>query len=164
VTRAVKRGATSDREFAEWVEPHLVTMSNLAARLVGAADRDDVVQEALTRAWSKRHTFDPARGTSRAWLCAIVADRARRSYRTRRAVSVRHEPVAQGVDGTRVDVERAIATLSPRMRIAVDCYYFVGLSIAETATVMGVAEGTVKSTLADARARLRPMLGEAPDA
>jgi DNA-directed RNA polymerase specialized sigma24 family protein len=35
----------------------------------------------------------------------------------------------------------------------------VGLSVAETAAVMGCAEGTVKSTLADARARLRTLLG-----
>jgi RNA polymerase sigma-70 factor (ECF subfamily) len=34
----------------------------------------------------------------------------------------------------------------------------VGLSVADTAAVMGCAEGTVKSTLADARAKLRAML------
>ena len=44
------------------------------------------------------------------------------------------------------------------MRLAVDCVYFVDLTIADTATVMGVSEGTVKSTLSDARERLRVML------
>jgi RNA polymerase sigma factor (sigma-70 family) len=56
------------------------------------------------------------------------------------------------------DLETAIGRLSGRQRLAVDCHYFVGLSVAETAAVMGCAEGTVKSTLNDARLRLRRLL------
>lgn len=151
-------------DFGAWVEPHLVAMSNLAARLVGSTDRDDVVQEALARAWRKRATFDPRRGTPRVWLLAIVADRARRLRTRRRAQRLGGEAVVQPTDGSRIDVERAIATLPPRMRFAVDCFYFVDLSIAETAELMGVSEGTVKSTLADARDRLRVLLEESIDA
>ena len=60
-----------------------------------------------------------------------------------------------GPDESGIDLERAIASLPPRMKLAVDCVYFVDLTIADTAAVMGVSEGTVKSTLSDARARLR---------
>jgi RNA polymerase sigma-70 factor (ECF subfamily) len=136
-------------------------MAHLAARLVGTADRDDVVQEALTRAWRKRHTFDAARGTERVWLLAIVADRARRVRKRRRAVAPLTEvdaPTVAATDGSRVDLERAVADLPPRMRLAIDCVYFVGLTIAEAALVMGVTDGTIKSTLADARAKLRTRL------
>jgi RNA polymerase sigma-70 factor, ECF subfamily len=146
-------------DFAEWVEPHLVSMAFLAARMVGASDRDDVVQEALTRAWRKRHTFDSSRGTARAWLLAIVADRASRLRQRRKpALPLPREEATAAVDGSSVDLERALDELAPRMRLAVDCVYFVGLSVAETAAVMGIAEGTVKSTLSDARARLRQVL------
>jgi RNA polymerase sigma-70 factor (ECF subfamily) len=58
----------------------------------------------------------------------------------------------------RLDVEFAVSKLPARQRLAVDCFYFVGLSVAETAVVMGCAEGTVKSTLSDARARLQRIL------
>lgn len=146
-------------DFAEWVEPHLRAMGLLAARLAGSAERDDVVQDALTRAWRKHEQFDAERGTPRAWLLAIVADRARRTHRRpwRRSVVLRDVSVP-GPDGLGVDVERAVARLPPRMRLAVDCVYFVDLTVAETALVMGVSEGTVKSTLFDARARLRELL------
>ena len=70
-------------EFEQWVTPHLAAMASLAARMVGPAARDDVLQEAAARAWQKWHTFDAGRGTARGWLCAIVADQARRVYRTR---------------------------------------------------------------------------------
>ena len=57
-----------------------------------------------------------------------------------------------------VDVQRAVQSLPRRMRLAVELHYFVGLSVIETAAVMGTSEGTVKSTLHDARERLRPPL------
>ena len=49
------RGGDPDAaiDFAAWVEPELAKMSRLAARLAPNADRDDVVQEALVRAWRK---------------------------------------------------------------------------------------------------------------
>jgi DNA-directed RNA polymerase specialized sigma24 family protein len=149
-------------DFAAWVAPHLRTMAHLAARLAPGADRDDVVQEALARAWARRATFDPARGTPRVWLCAIVADQARRARRrVRPAVGPPNlaGEAAAGVDVTPdIDLERAVARLAPRQRLVVDLHYYVGLDVAEAAIVMGCSEGTVKSTLSDARARLRTML------
>ena len=146
-------------EFGEWVAPHLPAMANLAARLAGPTDRDDVVQEALAWAWRKRSLYDPGRGSSRAWLLAIVADRARRTWRRRVAAPVSMSAgFVEGPNETAVDLERAVVKLPPRMRLAVECVYFVDLTIADTAAVMGVSEGTVKSTLSDARARLRLML------
>lgn len=57
-------------------------------------------------------------------------------------------------------MERAIRQLSPRQRLVVDLHYFLGLTVADAAGVMRCSEGTVKSTLADARKRLRDLLGE----
>jgi DNA-directed RNA polymerase specialized sigma24 family protein len=146
-------------DFGGWVAPHLAVMANLAARLAGAADRDDVVQEALTRAWRRWSTYDPARGTPRVWLLAIVADQAGRTRRRRRPSVDVVAGVVAPVERD-VDLERALARLTRRQRLAVDLHYFVGLDMAETAQVMGCAVGTVKSTLSDARERLRRLLEE----
>src|SRR4051794_15419299 len=70
-------------EFADWAAPSMLAMSRLARRLAPDADPEDVVQEALTRAWLKRAQFDPHRGTPTTWLLAIVADQARSSRRSR---------------------------------------------------------------------------------
>ena len=148
-----------DGDFAAWVSPHLPLMARVAARLAPASDRDDVVQEALSRAWRRRSTFDPARGTAAAWLGAIVAGEARRARgRTRPALELVDAAVED--TGRDLDLERAVARLPDRQREAVDLHYFAGLTVVETATAMGCAEGTVKSTLSDARARLRTLLGE----
>lgn len=57
-------------------------------------------------------------------------------------------------------MEVAVATLPARQKLAVDCFYFSGLSVSQTAAVMACSEGTVKSTLADARANLRKLIGK----
>lgn len=147
--------------FVDWVRPHLPAMARLAARLAVGADRDDVVQEALTRAWVKRHQYDGTRGTASAWLLAITADQARKAVRRLRPVAEIHEhdeAVTRPDVEARVDVDHALGELTGRQRLAVDCYYFADLSIADTAAVMECSEGTVKSTLSDARARLRSLL------
>jgi len=146
-------------EFAEWVSPHLTAMARLAARLAPDADRDDVVQDALVRAWLKRHQFDERRGAPSAWLLAITADQAgkARSRAGRHLTAVPDAPASVS-DEDVLDLRRALGRLTDRQRLAVDCVYFVGLTVVETAAVMRCAEGTVKSTLADARAKLRVLL------
>lgn len=147
-------------DFAAWVTPHLQVMARVAARLAPAAERDDVVQEALSRAWRRRSTYDAARGSAAAWLCAIVAGEARRARarRTTPTLDLVDGAAASGHPERDLDLERAVAALPRRQREAVDLHYFAGLTVAETATVMGCAEGTVKSTLSDARDRLRTLL------
>lgn len=147
-------------DFTAWVTPHLQVMARVAARLAPAAERDDVVQEALSRAWRRRSTYDAARGSAAAWLCAIVAGEARRARarRTTPTLDLVDGAAASGHPERDLDLERAVAALPRRQREAVDLHYFAGLTVAETATVMGCAEGTVKSTLSDARGRLRTLL------
>ncbi len=69
-----------DDAFTEVWRDHHDRLVARATRMLGdAASADDVVQEALIRAWTKRAQFDPQRGTPAAWLLAITADQARRA-------------------------------------------------------------------------------------
>jgi RNA polymerase sigma factor (sigma-70 family) len=65
--------------------------------------------------------------------------------------------------GADLDLERAIARLTDRQQLAVHLHYFLGLSVIETAAVLHCSDGTVKSTLFDARTRLRAELGDDDD-
>ncbi|MGC4793203.1 RNA polymerase sigma factor [Micromonospora saelicesensis] len=147
--------------FSEWVRPHLTHVAHLVGRMAPWAERDDLTQEALFRAWRMRHTYDPLRGTPSTWLLAIAANVALKARRVRIFGRMPPDLASAGVEeasAKRLDIERALKHLSPRQRLAIECYYFVDLGIAEIAAVMGCSEGTVKSTLADARAKLRQLL------
>jgi RNA polymerase sigma-70 factor (ECF subfamily) len=154
----------SREDFARWVQPHLTAMARYAGRQVPPVDRDDVVQEALIRAWQRWSTYDDTRGTPVAWLLGILADRCRR-HRTRGRTDVVVELVEPAASPSPhdIDLERAIEGLGRRQRQAVDLHYFVGLDVATVAEVMGCAPGTVKATLHQARARLREQLGDDRD-
>jgi DNA-directed RNA polymerase specialized sigma24 family protein len=123
VGEAISNLAAPERpdDFMLWVRPHVAAMTRLAARLGSPGNQDDIVQDALVRAWLKRHQFRPGRGSPSAWLLAITADQARRM---RRSVV---RPLTRQVRGSspeieeRLDLEGAIAKLSSRQRLAVDC-------------------------------------------
>jgi RNA polymerase sigma factor (sigma-70 family) len=156
--------------FADWARPSLLAMTRLARRLAPDHDPDDIVQDALVRAWQKWQLFDDERGTATTWLLAITADRARDARRTRvrrlRVVDDAAElPDTAATEtatdtATDIDLERAIRRLSERQQLAVQLHYFLGLSVTETAAVMDCSDGTVKSTLFDARTNLRKALGD----
>jgi RNA polymerase sigma-70 factor (ECF subfamily) len=161
----VSAAAASTRaDFEDWVRPHWAAMSQLARRLAGSAEWEDVLQEALTSAWRKRAKFDPSRGTPRSWLLALTIDQARTSWRRRRRVVPIAEPAVAPTDRAQaMDIDAALARLTTRQRCAVELYYLLGLPVAEVASAMSCSEGTVKSTLSDARGHLRIDLGEAHD-
>lgn len=146
-------------DFEAWVSPHLASMGNLATRLAGPSDRDDVVQESLSRAWRRRSTYQADRGSPRAWLLAIVADQSRRARRRQARLEPAIDASVSAAEAD-LDLEAAISALPRRQRLAVELHYLVDLSVADVAVVMGCSEGTVKSTLFDARATLRRELGD----
>jgi RNA polymerase sigma factor (sigma-70 family) len=167
VTATAGYAAAPDR-FTEWARPSLLAMTRLARRLAPEHEPEDIVQDALMRAWQKRDQFDADRGSATTWLLAITADRAREARRARvrrlRLVDDRADvpdpPSPPSDHEADLDLDRAIDRLAERQQLAVHLHYFLGLSVDETAAVMACSAGTVKSTLFDARARLRLLLGD----
>jgi RNA polymerase sigma-70 factor (ECF subfamily) len=167
------------RRFEAQALPHLDAAINLARWLTRSnADADDVVQEAMLRAW---RAFDGFRGGDiRPWLLAIVrncwrtsaGDRKRRGH-----VALPEENAAMSEDvlifsgpspeasamrsdeGRKLDA--VIATLPEEFREVLILRELEDLSYREIATVTAVPIGTVMSRLARARAMLREKwLGE----
>lgn len=135
------------------------------ARLVagGAADAEDVVQDALISTFGRRRTFasvPEAEAYVRRAIVSRFIDGARRSSRTKRA-PVTDTSVAGHAEGVElsIDLTAALATLTPRERVCVVMRHLDGLSVAETAQALGIAEGSVKRYVADGLAKLNARLG-----
>ena len=133
----------------------------------------DLVQEGLVRTFTRtRAGFEPddaERYVRRAILSAYL-DGARRRARWAR---VRHlfgsssdEPTLPSPEESVVatpDVRLALLRLSAAERAAAVLHYGEDLSVADVAARMGLAEGSVKRYLSDARHKLEPLLGPLPE-
>ena len=136
----------------------------------GGGDGDDAVQEAMVKAW---YALPKYRGDApfRPWLLRIVANQAhnrRRAAGRRAGYELRvREPAAMLSaeatvfdDGRRRDLVAAVAALPERLRDVVACRYLIELSETETAEVLGLPAGTVKSRLSRGLQRLRETVEE----
>jgi RNA polymerase sigma-70 factor (ECF subfamily) len=128
---------------------------------------DDLVQEALLRAWSNSDKFQ--RGTSlRAWLFTILRNIYYSQYRKRaREVQDSNGAFARGIavagdQESHLDLEdfrRALAKLPAEQREVLTMVGASGMSYEEAAAICGVEIGTIKSRLSRARTKLGELLG-----
>ena len=145
-------------------DEHAGELYGFALRTLG--DRgaaEDLVQEVLLRAWLKADTYQPERGSARAWLFAIARNLAIDVARARAA-----RPELVGVDGDHVglgdelaQVERRILLLDVLARLTTEHRTVLievairGRPLADVATGLVVPIGTVKSRLFYALKALR---------
>ncbi|MEU9093411.1 sigma-70 family RNA polymerase sigma factor [Streptomyces sp. NPDC048428] len=116
---------------------------------------EDLVQETLVRAWQHPEAFDGPYESMRPWLFTVgrrLAIDARRSRLARPAevsdAVLESAPAREDTAESAVaalDVRKAVRTLSPEHRAVLVQIYFRGLSVGETAAVLGIPAGTVKS-------------------
>jgi len=122
----------------------------------GAAE--DITMQAFERAYRRRRSFNPKRGSRRGWLFGIARNAALDELRRRRRhISLAIEPedelatrAAEDAAETslrRSAVRAAMARLSSRDRELIALKYFAGLSNSEIATVVGISESNAGTRL-----------------
>ena len=160
--------------FAHFVVPEIEVMYRVARSITpNAADAEDLVQDALVRAYRAIDRFDGRH--PRAWLLTIVRNTQINRTRRRRPsllddpdaadVEARMETSESGEDtylDTAFDdrVEAALAALAPDGRRVVELVDLADLSYAEAAEVLEIPIGTVMSRLHRARRRIRDDLAD----
>ena len=140
--------------YAVLVRRHASMAMRTAVLLGAGGDAEDVVQEALVKAFRSLDSFRTD-SPFRPWLLRIVANEARNAHRSYARRAAREERDARGPARGLVDpavevVDRqahedllaAIGRLPDRCRRVVVCRYLLELDEAETATVLGVPRGT----------------------
>jgi RNA polymerase sigma-70 factor, ECF subfamily len=177
--RAVQRGQNKLQELASAIVRWLPYLHRIALRWMGnTAEAEDVVHDAVVSAFTHVNQF---RGEARmsTWLTSIVINSARKRLRrqSRQLLSnggnndayefaeilsdSRPSPEEECRRAERTELlAQSFTRLSPTLRRTFQLRDVDGLSIRETADLLGVPDGTVKARLARARARLKQELQE----
>ena len=118
------------------------------------AAAEDVVQEALLRAWRHPDSLVNGKGSVRGWLLTVVRNIVTDQFRARkaRAQEVREPPVDVAVAEDHADrvldsmvVADALSRLSAEHREVLYQVYLLGNSVTDAAKNLGIPPGTVKS-------------------
>lgn len=132
---------------------------------------EDVTAQAFERAYRRRASFKPERGSHRAWLFGIARnaalDELRRRSRQAELTVEPTDPVATDAHEEaaeaalrRSTVSAAMEHLSARERELIALKYFAGLSNAEIAAIVGVSESNAGTKLHRAIEKLREACDE----
>jgi RNA polymerase sigma-70 factor (ECF subfamily) len=150
-------------------EAYARPLQHYVVRLTGDhALAQDVVQEAMVRAWKHPEVLEREQDATRAWLYTVVRNLViddRRSARHVRERSTDRAPDSPQPDASQAVLDSwlvadALEQLTPEHRAVVVGAYYGGRSVAELAREHQIPEGTVKSRMHYAMRALRLALQE----
>ncbi len=126
--------------------------------MLNRADCADAVQEALLRAWEKRHTLRD-KSLFSTWLTRILINECYTLLRRRKRslpLSALPEPTAP--PDADIELHDAIARLDAKLRLPLVLHYMEGYPVSDVAAMLRLPSGTVKTRLSKARRMLRKHL------
>ena len=132
---------------------------------------EEVTQEVFLQIWQQASSFDPDRGSAKAWVATLAHRRAVDAVRRSQSARDREDKVLPDLPTDNV-ADRAIASdersrlraalssLSDLQYQAIEMAYYEGLTYREVAERLDTPLGTVKSRMRDGLMRLRETFGD----
>lgn len=151
----------------ELVSRYSKTVYRIAlSRLGNPAEAEDITQNVLIKYINADKTFEDE-DHRRKWIIRVTVNEINTLVRSAHNRYTTELDEAENVacappdssDET-ADIREAVARLPEKYRVPVHLFYYEDLSVKDIAAAMSVSEGTVKSLLSRARAKLREMLEE----
>ncbi|MEU4801729.1 RNA polymerase sigma factor [Actinosynnema sp. NPDC023587] len=174
-----RAAAGSGAAFGVLFDRHAKAVYNHCFRLTASwSAAEDHLQATFLLAWRKRGRFRLERESALPWLLAVATNVVRGERRTvaRRLRLVGRVPAEQPVPdhadavAARVDDQRRMADLLAAVdrlprgeREALALCVWSGVSYADAAGALGIAESSVRARVSRAKARLAVLLGARPE-
>jgi RNA polymerase sigma-70 factor (sigma-E family) len=153
-----------EADYSAYYQARGPALRRTAYLLTGSWDEaQDLVQSTFVKMyvhWTRIRAETADAYARRVLVNEYLMNRRRNRETPVDAVEDQPAPASSTVD--RMVLDAALAGLPPRQRAAVVLRYWEDLSVAETAALLGISPGTVKSSVSRALAALRPMVGPEP--
>ncbi|MCL2002991.1 MAG: RNA polymerase sigma factor [Oscillospiraceae bacterium] len=150
----------TDSEFAERLAAMRETLFRVCySQLSQPCDREDAVQEALLKAWGKRHTLKDGQ-MMQSWVVRILINECRNIQRKRKR-EIPDESLPERAappDSPDAELHDALFRLDEKLRLPTVLHYIEGFSTGEIAAILRIPQGTALWRLSKARKELYKML------
>ncbi|MGI5525696.1 SigE family RNA polymerase sigma factor [Micromonospora sp. CA-259024] len=155
--------AEDEEGFREFVAAHLPVLRKLAYVTCGDwHTAEDAAATALAKLYPRWPRLERPDLYAKTMVVRAAIDEKRRPWRRERSAGDALPEATQRDPTTAVDerlrVRAALREIPPRQRAAVVCRHYLGMSLEETASVLGWHIGTAKSQTSRGLARLREVL------
>ena len=163
---ALKAAAGDAAAFGVLVRQHQSKLRGFLLRMTKGnhALADDLAQETFLEAFRKIAQFGS--GSFFGWLCAIAYSRYLMEARKKKLESLNEAddiasdvPEPETASAAKLDLERAMARLTPPQRAALTLCFALGFSNEEAAAALSMPLGTLKSHVNRGREKLAGLLG-----
>ena len=160
--------APDDAEFTEFAATSIRRLRRTAYLMCGDWHRaEDAAQDALVKVYRRWHLIDRTQGLNGyAHQCLVTAvfDQSRKPWRRERLVDADEntgpQPDPVGTVDDRMLVVQALGALPPSQRACVVLRHYADLSLEQTADILGIGVGGVKSQTSRGLTRLREVLDQ----
>ena len=151
----------TNEEFAKIVTDTAAVMYRVSKSILkNDEDCEDAVQEAIAKAFSKLWSLKNE-SFAKTWLIRIVINECYSILRKKKISFYNEEITLEEADSNDYsELYKALNELPADYRVTVVLFYIEGYSVKETAQILKVTEGTVKSRLSRGRKKLRGFLEE----
>ena len=148
--------------FAELIRTKLPLFRSVAVKIVNSpADADDVVQNALLRAWDKRHSFSGKQEALSAWVVKIVVSESYNLLRKKQCeenkLKLFEYPVSEENSALSA-LDEAINSLPELYKETVHIAILSNLSIEEASGVLGCSANTLYQRIHKAKGMIRNII------
>ncbi|GAA1584128.1 SigE family RNA polymerase sigma factor [Kribbella hippodromi] len=159
--------SADEAEFTEFAGSMIRRLRRTAYLMCGDWHRaEDAAQDALVKVYRRWNRIDRSQGLNGyAHQCLVTAvfDQGRKPWRRERLIDVHEPPQVHDSVGSvndRMLVVQALASLPPGQRACVVLRHYADLSLEQTAEIVGVSVGGVKSQTSRGLAQLRELLDQ----
>jgi RNA polymerase sigma-70 factor (ECF subfamily) len=157
--------------FAELYRAYSPALYNAINKVLkNRAQTEDALQNTFIKVWLHRNSYDIARGTQFTWMLNIARNEALDMLRskdhrnTRKTFSLDiHQSIASGnpfAHLDHIDISKLLFILKPRDRAILELCFFRGYTCEQTAELLHLPCGTVKTRMQHSYKVLRAAVSE----
>lgn len=151
----------NEKDFQELYRTHFEGVRRVLSAMTGNVSvAEELTQDSFLKGWDKLSTFS-FRSSFKTWIYSVAINVGRdwlRTHKNHQVMGVISDQVEQGFSPEQRAIQEGLLSMNEAERELLILTYYEGMTLEETATILKIPTGTVKSRLHSSKSHLRDIL------